>query len=377
MTASPDVTPYVDLTLYDVDAQGLIDRAVEWITVKFPDFTPAEADTAMVVIEAMAVEVEAAVFALNRIPGAVTEAQLRLTGIDRDPGANPTATVTLSAADTAGHTIPAGTRLLFDPMDGTDALVLATDRDLAIPAGSTSGTVEVTADGAPRTDVNGTPAGTRLQVLDAVTYLDDAVLATDVTGGTDPEDGPAFLNRAAVRLQRLVATLVRPENFTASAIEETYVGRATTLDNYDPAQSPPTDRPGHVTVVVSDDAGAPLPAASKATLEAKLEGQALASLDVHLIDPTLTPVNLAATLKADADADPADVQAAATLALSKFLDPSSWPFSATVYRNDVVSVLSGVDGVARVIDVTPNTDTALPGAGPLTTPGTITITVTP
>ena len=376
MTASPDVTPYVDLSLYDADTQDLIDRALEAVTVKFPEWVPAESDTAVVVIEAMAVIATEIVHALNRIPGALTEARLNLTGIDRDPGTTPAGTVTLTATDTAGHLIPAGTRLLLEPEDGADALVLATDRDLAIPAGSSAATVEVTGEGDPRTDVNGTPAGTRLQVLDAVAFLEDAVLATDLTGGTDPEDSTAFLQRAAVRFQRLVSTLVRPEHFTASALEETYVGRATTLDTYDPTQAPPTGRAGHVTVVAADAAGVALPTASKTALEAKLEAQALASLDVHVADPTRTPVAIAATLKADADADPADVQGAAVAALTNYLDPATWPFAPTVYRNDFVALLAAVDGVARVVDVTPTGDIPLPGAGPLATPGALTITVT-
>lgn len=374
--ASPDITPYVDLTLYDADAQSLTDAALAWIAAKFPDFSPRESDTAVVVIEALALEVEAAVFAINRVPGAVLQALLRLYGVEPDPGTPATATVTVTAADTTGHTVPTGTRFLLDPNDGTDPVILATVADLTIAPGTSSGAVAVVADGDPRVDLNGTPAGTPVEVLDAVAFIDTATLASALAGGSDPEEDTDYLTRAAARLQRLVTTLVRPDHFTAAAAEQTYVARAFTVDTYDPTQNPPTGRSGHVTVVVAGPDGAPLAATDKTALELTLEEQALAVLDVHIADATTTTVNITATVRRDLGADPADVDAAVRDALTGYLNPATWPFASTVYRNDLIGLLSKVDGVARVVSVdAPAADVALPGVGPLAKLGAVNLTV--
>lgn len=227
---SPDVSNYVDLTLYDADPESIYDAGLVAAQSKLPEWQPRADHTETVLLEALAVEVSELIYAVNRIPGGVVETLLRLYGLDRDPGRQPAATVTLTLADNLGHTIPAGTRFLLTTEDLTEPVELALDADVVIAPGATTGTGAVTSIGAPTGAANGTPAGTRLGTLDAVPYLDTATLATPISGGTDPEDGEAFLDRGIVRLQRLVTTLVRADHFTAAALEQPYVARAGTVD---------------------------------------------------------------------------------------------------------------------------------------------------
>ncbi len=368
--AAPDVTPYVDLTLTDVDAQTIADRALADAVSKFPEWQPREGNTEVALIEALALEVEEVTFAVNRLPGAVLEVLLRLYGLTRDAGAPATATVTFTLSDQLAHTIPAGTRLLLDLGPDSDGVELATDADLVIPAGVTTGAQRTTAVTATvnTVDGDGTVAGTALEVLDAVPYVDSAVLGSVLTGAREPEDGAAFLERGASRLQRLVTTLVLPEQFTAAALEEAYVGRAFTVDRYDPGQVPPTGRNGHVTVVASTTTGQPIAAGDKVTLETKLEAAALAALDVHIADPTITTVDVDVTVTRDGTRTAAQVQADTLAALDALLTPASWPFGSTVYRNELIALVDRVAGVDRVVTLTLNGGTAdvtLTGVGPL------------
>jgi hypothetical protein len=378
--AAVDVTPYVDLTLYDVDAQTLKDRALLDALTKFPDWTPREGTVEVALIEAFAVVVDELAFAVNRVPGAVLEVLLRLYGLNRDTGAPSTSSVTFTLSDTVGHTIPAGTRLLLDVGVEEEPVELVTDVALTIPAGTTSPTqrtVTVTARGDTSAGT-GITAGTPLEMLDAVPYVDAVTLAGPIIGGRDPEDGAAFLTRGSTMLTRLVSTLVTPAHFTAAAIEEAYVARAFTVDRYDPAQNPPTNRDGHVTVVAAGPAGVPLSAANKALLDAKLEAGALSILDVHLADPTISTVTVQTTITLTAGATAATVQAAAVAALDAYLDPASWPFAAAVYINELIALVDRVPGVDRVTALTVNGSggtVTLPGAGPLVDLASATVTV--
>ena len=86
MTASPDLTPYVDLTLFDRTAQEIIDSAVLLAQIRLPDWTPREGNTEVAMIEAFALEVSEAVFAVNRLTSALVTAILGLYGLTADPG---------------------------------------------------------------------------------------------------------------------------------------------------------------------------------------------------------------------------------------------------------------------------------------------------
>lgn len=363
---SPDVTAYVDLTLADRTPGDLVDRALVDAVSKLPGWVPREGNTEVVVLEADALMVAELVFAINRLPGAVTEVLARLFGLERDNGTPPTATVEFQLSDTLGHVIPAGTLLRLTV--GTDVLTFATDEDLAVVAPADTGVVAVT--GTDATDVaNGTAAGTVLEVLTPLMYVDAAELATAVADGVNPEDGGTFLTRAVQRFARLTETLVLPRHFELAALEDPAVARALALDLYDPAVGPaPGDNPGHITVAVIGQGAALLSAPAKAALEAALEEDALANLDVHVIDPTITAVEVDVVVVRDIAYAEADVEAAILDALDLYLSPETWEWGGTVYVNEVIALVDAVPGVRRVVDVQldgAGVDVPIAGAAPL------------
>lgn len=231
---SPDLIAYHGLTLYDVLPADLVDRAVADAAAKMPDWVPREGNMEMVLIEALSLIAAEVAFAINRVPGAITEVFIRLFEIERDLGTAATATATFNLSDTLGHTIPAGTRLLLD-LGGGETLEFTTDAGATAAAGQASVTTDITAV-RNTDDANGTAIGTALELLSAVAYVDSVELATAVAAGADPEDETAWRDRAVQTFRRLVSTLVLPEHFTAAALDDALVFRATTLDNYDPGQ---------------------------------------------------------------------------------------------------------------------------------------------
>lgn len=485
---SIDVGGYVNLQLYDAAPQTLTDRAITHGQVVFPNWRPAEGNTEVVLIESMALQVSELVYAVNRVPGAVTETLLRLFGLTVAGGAPPTATATFTvAASAAGQTVPAGTLLRMRVGAAAAPLDFRTNTDLVVAPNATTGTVGIT--GVENTTLGaGAPAGLVLQVVDAVPYVDSAALASTVSGGADPESSEAFLERGSARLQRLVTTLILPEHFTAAAAEQPYVTRAYTIDSFSPfglvaptnvaaaevaggtlpvgtysyrvaatnadgetqasaavavttaavgtvrltwtatanvagvaaldgyriygrtaggerllgtvgaaatsfddtgAATPGADTPlvtnstggapgsrtGHVSVAVAGPDGAPVAAADKAALDTALEAQAFAALNIHIVDAQVNTQDVAVTVVREPTALAADVSTAVEAALRSYLNPNVWPFAGRVFRNELVSLLDAVPGVARVGEITPAGDVTLRGVAPLVKAGTVAVTV--
>lgn len=374
--AADDIDPaeYVDLTLTDVTAAILKARAIQDVQTKFPDYVHRENTIEAALIDAFVVVIEELGYNINRLPGAVFEILLRHYGMTRDPGTPPAATMILTLSDQNTHTIPAGTRfrLVNDTLDPPLELTLAADY---VAAGGQTIYLNIPLVGTEaRADANGIIEGP-LEVLDAIPYVESAELAGavyPVTGGRDPETVEQFLTRGVALLSRLASTLVLPEHFAAAAQEEPYVVRALAVDNYDPAQTPPQGRAGHITVVAAGTNGAALSAGNKALLETKLEDMAVASLDIHLADPTITTVTVAATVTLITGAVEATVETAVVAALAAYLNPATWPFASTVFRNEIIALVDRTPGVDLVTNVTLNgvaADLTLPGVGPLVTLG--------
>lgn len=373
--ASPDVAPYVDLSIFDVTAQEVFDQALAVVQERLPGVTLNEANMEAVLMEALAVEVSELVFAANRLPGTIVEVLLRLYGISRDFGAPAAVNLRFTVADTIGHEIPAQTFVRLTLADG-NVLDLRTDATVIIPIGSNTGTVYAIADTSTAAP-NGLPAGTPVELLTSLAYVDSVVLADVPTGGRDEESAEGLLERGQALLQRLVSTLVTPQHFVAAAALTAGVVRAAAADNYNPTQvGSPGAHPGHVTVAVAGENGAPLNATQKAALLADLSAQALALLAIHIADVSVTNVNVTATVYALPGYTAPDIQAAITERLTEYLDPDTWPFGRPVYRNELISVIDTVDGVDRVVNIdSPATDVSLSGIAPLARVGIVTITV--
>jgi hypothetical protein len=381
-TVSPalDVSGYVELLLSDADTNTLVSRAIANAQAgDWPDWVPREGQQELVLLELMAQMVAELGYSLNQLPGYDAEVLLRLFGLSRDPGRPAITSVRFTvAASPAPVTIPAGTLVVLAPGFGLDPVTFATDVDLVVATGATTGTVAATAQG-PGSGVNGVAAGNTLTVLSAVPYLDSAATAAVITSGTDPEDAQAFLRRGAPRFSRLTDTLTKPEHFTAAALETPGVKRAATYDLTTPG-SPVGSTPGHVTIAVAGANGAPLASADRDALQADLQASAYVLSTVHAVDATVSALDVAATVTALPGYPAATVQANVTTALDSYLSPDAWAFGASVYRNELIALVDGVIGVDRVVSVTisgagAGGDYALTGLGPLANLGTATITV--
>lgn len=375
---SPDVATYLGLELTELDEQTIVDTALADVVEKFPDWTPREGNTEVVLLEEHAGIAADIAFVINQLPGAIAEVVLRMFGATRAQGIPPSTTVTFTLADTDGHTIPAGTVVRLNLGDNVDPVDFTTELDLVIASGTDTGTV-VASSGVATIEANGIPAGTALELIDAISYVDAVTTASVVAGGAVPEDGDAFLTRAIPVLSRLTNTIVRPVDVEAY-VAETHpeVIRVKALDQYDPndPDSIPGGSPGFVTVAVAGAAGAAVGSTDREFIAAELAARMHAGLKVNVINADVTTVDVDVTVLRTANADPADVEAATVAAIAAYLNPDAWEWTSTVRVNELIAVADGAAGVDTVLDVAlPVGDLTLTGFAPLAKAGTITVTV--
>ncbi len=372
----PDLRPYIDPPLVDLDAQAVFEQAVERVRALLPGWTPREANTEVVLLQGLALIVSELSFAANRIPSAVTQAVLgRLFGVERDPGAAPVGRVRWEISDDAGREIPLGSRIQIDA-GGNAPVVFTTDESLVIPPGRRTGEVGISGQDLG-TLGNGVLPGQRFDLVDALAFVDAVVLVAETTGGRDAEDGEVYLDRGAAVLSRLVTTLLNPEHFELAAQAYPGVARARAVDLYDPTSGfAPGESPGHITIGVLGADGAPLGSEAREELRVHLADQAAAFLVIHVTSPTITTVNVAMTVVSVAGADTDAVATACTAALREFLDPVALRWGSVVRLYELIALVANVPGVDYVAAVTgPAADVALPGAVPLARAGSVVVTV--
>lgn len=372
---SPDLPGYVDLTIFDRSPYDLVERVKANLLVTLPGYQWRAGSVPAAVTEALALLVAENGYQINRLPGAIFETLLGQLGIEYDQGSPPTATVTVTVSDDLGYVIPAGTRFLV-ALAGDTNVVFALDADLAIDAGDTSNAVPAAVTGTTNTDAaNGTAVGTLLVPVEGVAAIDAVELASEPAGGAGPEAVADWFDRGAARLSRFTDVLHTAEQFEAAAVElEPAVVRVVAYERYDPAVDSgpgPGASPGNVTVAVGTAAGAALTAPQKVDLEAALEELAAVDVDVHLIDPTVTAVEVDVTVERLAGYTDVEVEANVLAALEAYLDPATWgagldDWSGTVYRFELISVIDAAEGVSRVVTLTtPAADLAIAGDAPL------------
>ena len=321
-----------------------------------------------------------------------------LMGIPPVSATQAIANTTWTFTDYAGHTIPAGTTVgITDLSNNIQAFQVAAD--VVVPNGS-----NVTGPGAvviravqEGSDANGLGApGTVIQLIDILTWVADngVVLTGATTGGQDDEDDTTYLNRLVTHLQRLSQRPILPNDFASMALDaDSAVYRAVAIDNYNPANG--TYNNERMVAVASMDAnGAASNSVIKSEIDAYLQANREINFIVNVIDPKFTTVNVVTTVTAIAGYTLATVQASVVDAINTFLNPAlwgqdptvtqqsasnTWLETPTVYYNELVTAISNVQGVGRVVSLTMNGGTAdVSLATPAALPhvGTVTVTVT-
>ena len=355
---------------------NITQNAVAHLKTMLPEASISPASTEATLIETLSIMVGPIMAAHQVLPSRVVDHLMTLYGLERYPGYRAEGKVRVTVNPTATEVkLPAGTVLRHYLASSNELREYRTVEDLLIlPAESITGEVRIEATSVG-TEHNGLPVGASLDAVDSYFIdVDRFEISETPRGGEGPESNESWWERSRAQLERQVSTLVVPDQFRSAALTRGEVNRAYVLDLYNPA-APTVEAPGHVTLAVTDSEGLPLTPRERPDLEKWLQDQAMASLQVHVIDASYTTINPTVVVEAVPGATLSVVEAAVRDQLARWLSPTTWEWWPEITPYDYVSALDDVAGVARVITVP--SKVALTGKAPLPKLGTVTVTVNP
>lgn len=359
---------YLGLDIDDRDPQAIFDAALARFLELAPNARLSNGSVEVMLMEAFSVAAADLIYALNRFPSTAVEGILALYDVPRFTGSPAYGTVTLTLDGSRDLTVEAGQRL----SDPTTGLVLVVTTDTTGTAVTTL-TVPVRTEDASGTG-NSITAGSALDLLDAIPYVDSATVATDFTGGADPESDTAYLDRASTVLARVTSSLVLPTHFTAYLLQDARVTRATAVDLYQPGGTVGSDL-GHITTYTYGR-GAQLAPEVRAELQAAMEAISSAMITVWVEESTVITQPIELEVNALPGYSTAAVSADVSSALTAWMDPSTWPFGRDIMPSEIIDVAADAPGVDYVTTVTVPAATVTVGDSELAQAGTITVTVT-
>jgi hypothetical protein len=213
---SPDISNYIDLTVYDLQPSEVYDASVEYAQTALPEWTPVAGSIEDAILQATSSMTAFVAAAINRLPAGNVEGLLRLFGVERNSGTAPTATVNIVFIDASNRTIPAGTR--FGYLDNTEAepvlYVFETIDTVTTSAGSITAAIE----GISFIEYPSISSGTQLQLLSAVSSIQSVTLTSNLSVGADPETQTEFINRGIAKFASLSESLATESQFAAYAL---------------------------------------------------------------------------------------------------------------------------------------------------------------
>lgn len=353
----------------------LVAAGVANILAVMPEWVPRGGNTEMVLLESLAVMLGPEILSLQLLGPRVVEQVMGLLAVTRSPGLPARGRVSFWVTGSSPtQVIPAGTRLRMLVDASVESVDLFTTEELSIVVSESNvGEVNVVLDRLGSL-VNGTPMGIPLAVVDNLPFIESVETASSLTGGADTESDDVFFSRAASVLARFNSTLVHPEQFEYAALSQPGIGRALTLDNYDPA-APGDTSYGHVTVAVAGMDGLAVDATVMEQIRVILAGQALASLTIHVIEPTYTTLVFGVGVKAKAGWTEEQVINSVTAAITAWVTPLTWVWDDTATQFETVAVVANAAGVREVVAA--GADQPLAGVAPLPQLGSIDVTLFP
>ena len=213
--ASPNFTPYIDLTVNNKTITEVYDASVQYAQTALPEFSPRVGTIENALLEAFAHATGSLITTINSLPDGLMEGLLNLMGFSRVEATPSTASVEITLSVNTGATISAGTVFSYNVFDAEGVLtqyLYETIADLTIASGSTIGTASVTAsDPSAYPDI---PVGTELTVVSSTPFILTVTLTSIATVGTDTETDSEYFDRAVTFLGSLSASIATASQLT-------------------------------------------------------------------------------------------------------------------------------------------------------------------
>lgn len=225
---------FLDLTSLGLNssASELYDEWLAFMQSAYPDYVPGAANLENIDAQATAALMADVAQVGVVVPSAIARAfGTKLFQVPYLQGQAAITVIQVTAVDTTGYTLPAGTDLTLG------SIAFVTQTDLTIPNGQTTGTVNVVA-AVVGVDSNG--ATNPAEFVSIVDWVASVTALAAASGGVDPEDDTDYQNRLVGQLQLLAPRPITAADYATMALsfqpaegtDQEEVGRATALDGY-------------------------------------------------------------------------------------------------------------------------------------------------
>jgi len=223
---------YIEIPI-ETDPDILAQEGFDFIQSRFPEWVPNDGNLETVMIEANARLTAEARDVASAVPTDIFRYFGQLVGVPPHEAAYAQSTVTFTAINNSGYTIPAATQLSIHT-SGNELIAFETLAEAVIPGGSTTVTLVGIQAIEAGVAASGLPMSSLIDLLDPLDYIVSVTLDADTTGGMDAETDDEYLNRLVLRLQMLAPRPILARDFAVFALDIDGVSRATAIDGYNP-----------------------------------------------------------------------------------------------------------------------------------------------
>jgi uncharacterized phage protein gp47/JayE len=359
---------YLGLNIDDRDPQEIFDAGLARFLELAPDARPRNGSIETMLLEAFATASTDLIYALNRFPGTAVEGILSLYDVPRFAGSPAEGTATLTLDGVRDLTVEAGQRF-SDPTTGLTLIVSTTTSVTA----ATTITIPLETEDAGGAG-NSIAAGTALDLLDSIPYVDSSLVVTGFTNGADPESDLAYIDRAATVLARITSSLVLPTHFIAYLLQDARVTRATAIDLFQPG-GVAGEELGYLTTYTYGR-GAQLSEAVRNELRDAMQEISAAMVNVFVQEADIVTQDIELTVVSLPGYSSVDLAAAVSAELSAWMNPTNWTWGRDIFVTEIIDIAADVPGVDYVDVVTTPAAPVSISDNQLAQSTTITVTVT-
>jgi len=366
--ASPDVSKYVDLTVFDDDPVNVLNSMLTSARGTLPNWIPQVGQIELALAESFATRSSELAGGINRLPSATTEVLLQLFGLTRSNGdkASATLTITFTDSDTVARSLPADTQFLYTNTANNTSYIFSLDSAFSLD-GALSGTATVSAQ-AVGSAYNISADGASLSLLTSSSFFASATFSVSPSGGSNAESDSEYFDRGINLLASYTSasTSASQIKYYVSANKASYVNRVEVYNRrrYRDRNTLATSYATHdgsvlvaVAQTVSTPASAtlelPVPNSKLSDLYTSLSERVPTGLSVDVMSAELASINVTAAVVMKSGETASTVKANIETALKAYLNPNAWDWSQQhVRRNEIISIIDAVSGVDYVNTLT-------------------------
>ena len=211
--ASPDFSPYIDLSGNNLGPDELYTQAVQYARLALPEFAPRTGTVEDAIMQATSLLASLTLGSINSLPDGLMEGILRLMGITRFEATFGTINVEFEMID-VNQSIASDFYVIYESTEGDVFAEYPFYTTAIVTAGAGLDTIAATLTASVAGILPSIPVGTEL----AIAQPNGSVLLCTTTAllvqGNQPETDEEYFSRATSKLQLLNSTLV-----TAAQVE--------------------------------------------------------------------------------------------------------------------------------------------------------------